>query len=68
VRPREHNWQWEGGKWSCADCGLQSECTCKPTDPGPYHVATCPRRAHWDSLPGYNNVPECSARDAGEES
>jgi len=49
----EHTWQWvDDSRWLCSECGTYSDCTCKPTDPGPYHMPNCPRRAYWDSLPG----------------
>jgi hypothetical protein len=39
-----HNWQWQfDERWLCRDCGEYSNCTCKPTDPGPYHLPKCPR-------------------------
>jgi hypothetical protein len=44
----DHTWDWVEERWVCRECAEVSDCTCRPTDPGPYHLPKCPRsmRSH----------------------
>jgi hypothetical protein len=46
--PHEHTWDWVEERWVCSECAEVSDCTCRPSDPGTYHLPKCPRsmRSH----------------------